>query len=450
MSNRLLNAFSYSRPEANPQELTTRCRLPSGIHAWLQELLSNLPLELHVNFWDQDFCIFGGTDQEKAGSQLFLQVHHPGVLRSLILSQDPLILVDAYLHELLDIEGDLEALIPLVQAYPHVEMQPLRSLKLWVEAHRLPPLPVDSTKLTSAETRQEMHSPDQDKASIQHHYDLGNSFYRQWLDPLMVYSCAHFEHSEMSLETAQINKIDLICRKLQLSPGQTLLDIGCGWGALLRWAVKHYGVKGYGITLSQEQWLYNQHRINQEQLSDQLTVELRDYRDLPKEPTFDKIVSVGMVEHVGLINYPIYFQSVLQVLKPGGLFLNHGIASSEPCNGSSIGERFINRYIFPNGELAQLSTMLSVAEQTGWEIVDVDAWRPHYAITLNCWADNFRRVFDRMVSLIGERKARLWQLYLRGSALAFENDYERIYQTLLRRKSDKVWNLPLTRTGWLC
>jgi cyclopropane-fatty-acyl-phospholipid synthase len=441
-----LSKSSQVKTEANAQE-AVHCKLPAGIHRWLHTLLSSLPFKLRINFWNQDSYVFGAEIRETL-PQLSLHIGHPGVLRSLILSQDPLVLIDGYLHGLINIEGNLEALIPLIQTHPHIVIKPLQSLQLWVEAYTLPHLPFD-LKAMPLKDGQKIHSRDRDKAAIQHHYDLGNLFYQQWLDPLMVYSCAHFEHPEMSLGTAQAAKLDLICRKLKLSPGETLLDIGCGWGALLRWAVQHYGVRGYGITLSQEQLVYNEQQIAQEHLANQLTVELLDYRDLPQQPTFDKIVSVGMVEHVGIKNYPTYFQAALQALKPGGLFLNHGISSSDICNGSSVGERFINRFIFPNGELAQLSTMLSVAEQTGWEIVDVDAWRPHYALTLRHWAENFEQAFDQVASMLGERKARLWHLYLIGCALAFENDYERVYQTLLRSKTDKTWNLPLSRMGWL-
>jgi len=228
-----------------------------------------------------------------------------------------------------------------------------------------------------------------------------------------------------------------------------LLDIGCGWGAMLRWAAKNYGIKGYGITLSEKQVAYNQKRIKEEGLEEQLDVKLLDYRDLPNTPTFDKIVSIGMIEHVGLKQYPPYFQKAYQCLKPGGLFLNHGITATDQWNGSSVGERFINRYIFPDGELIQLTLMLREAEKARWEVVDVDNWRPHYALTLRRWADNLAQAKTDAVQLIGERLYNLWQLYLIGCAIGFENNQMGIYQTLLRRKADKQWDLPLIRQGWL-
>jgi cyclopropane-fatty-acyl-phospholipid synthase len=298
--------------------------------------------------------------------------------------------------------------------------------------------------------RLKFRTRDRDRVAVQHHYDTGNAFYKLWLDPQMVYSCAYFEHPQMSLEEAQAAKLDRICRKLKLSSGETLLDIGCGWGALMHWAVARYGVKAHGITLSEEQLVYNQQRIAEAGLEDSITVEVLDYRDLPAEPRFNKIVSVGMVEHVGLQNYPAYFQHALAALKPGGLFLNHGIASGDVWNQSSIGEQFIDRYIFPDSQLTPVSTQLAVAEANGWEIVDVDGWRLHYAKTLRCWVENFTAAFDQISEKIGERQAHLWRIYLIGCALSFENNYMGIYQTLLRRKADQAWDLPMTRSEWLC
>ena len=265
-----------------------------------------------------------------------------------------------------------------------------------------------------------------------------------------VYSCAHFDNDSMDLATAQERKLDLICQKLRLQPGETLLDVGCGWGALLRWAVEHYGVKGYGITLSAEQLAFNQAQIQTLGWGDRLQVELRDYRDLPQQPTFDKAVSIGMVEHVGLKNYATYFNQIMASLQPGGLFLNHGITASREWRGRSLGERFINRYIFPNGELVRLSTTLVAMENAGWEIADVDAWRPHYAKTLRHWAHNLEQALDQVIELVGERQARLWWVYLLGSAMAFENNDMGIYQVLLRRQCDRTWDLPLSRSGWVC
>jgi cyclopropane-fatty-acyl-phospholipid synthase len=291
------------------------------------------------------------------------------------------------------------------------------------------------------------HSAERDKADVQCHYDTSNDFFRIWLDPMMVYSCAHFEHPDMSLADAQKSKLDLICRKLRLQPGEDFLDIGCGWGALLRWAVTNYRVRAHGITLSEEQVEFNRKWIADHHLEDKVRVDTLDYRDLPQKPTYDKIASIGMVEHVGIKNYAVYFRSALAALKPGGLFLNHGIGVNNFFEPES---RFIRRYIFPDGECVSIVSYLKAAKDAGWEIVDVDAWRPHYAKTLRCWAANLDSAVDEAIALVGNRVVKLWQLYLIVCAQGFENGRNGVYQALLRRAADSHWDLPLRRGEWLC
>lgn len=406
-----------------------------------------LPFPACLNFWGCDrLCI--NTHLLATTAPLTLTIHHPGVLRSLILSQDVLVLIEAYHHGLLDLEGDLSAMLPFVQARSQNKLDVSRQLRAWVEAVKLPHAPV-SLHSPPYEGQTGSHSCDRDQAFLQHHYDVGNDFYQLWLDPKLVYSCAYFVEPSMSLEAAQEAKLDLICRKLQLRPDETLLDIGCGWGALLRWAAAHYRVQGVSITLSQEQFEVNQQRLADAGLRDQLEVQLLDYRQLPDEPTFDKIVSVGMIERVGLRRYSTSFRRALMALKPNGLFLNHSIASQENWNPQGLGERLINRYIFPGGELATLSTTLSAAEAVGWEVVDVDAWRPHYPETLRHWLRNLNAMSDRAIALIGKRKFQIWRSCLLGSALGFQHNLMGIYQTLLRRRADAQWVLPMTRAQWL-
>jgi cyclopropane-fatty-acyl-phospholipid synthase len=261
----------------------------------------------------------------------------------------------------------------------------------------------------------------------------------------MAYSCAHFENDAMTLEDAQKAKLDLICKKLQLKSTDTFLDVGCGWGALLRWAATNYGVSAVGITLSQEQLEFNQNWINELGLQDRVKVELRDYRDLPTEPTFDKVSSVGMVEHVGIGNYQKYYKSILGCLKPGGLFLNHGIAVNQIWQPEMA---FVLRYVFPDGQVPPITTYLQFAKDSGWEIVDVDCWRPHYGKTLRCWADNLDANLEAAAQLVGRRLI-MWRIYLKFCAQGFENGKCNIYQTLLRRSADCEWNLPMTRANWL-
>lgn len=418
-------------------------KIPKTLRDWLITTLEDFPNPVEIKFWEGETLALGTAGE----SSVKLIFHHPGVLRSLVLKRDPLVLTEAYLNDWFDFQGNIETVVSLGQHLAWKGLKRSQGIKVWLQSLRLPRLPLKVNPDSNREG--EVHSKERDRAAIQHHYDVGDDFYQLWLDPWMVYSCANFEHPFMSLAEAQERKLDLSCRKLKLEPGDKLLDIGCGWGAMLRWAAKHYGVKGYGITLSEKQVEHNRKRIKEEGLEDQLQVELLDYRDLPKTATFDKIVSIGMIEHVGLKQYPAYFQSAYQCLKPGGLFLNHGITSTDPWYGTSAGERFINRYIFPDGELIQLTPMLREAEKARWEVVDVDNWRPHYALTLRRWADNLAKAKAQAVQLIGEKLYKIWQLYLMGCAIGFENNQMGIYQTLLRRKKDTQWNLPLTRQGWL-
>lgn len=421
----------------------TNATLPKTLRNWLITALKDFRDPVEIKFWEGETLTFGTSGD--ASIQLIF--HHPGVLRSLVLRRDPLVLTEAYLKGWFDFKGEIEAVVNLRRHLAWHGLKRTQGIKVWLESLQLPRLPLNSNP--NLDQVGEIHTKERDRAAIQHHYDVGDEFYQLWLDPWMVYSCAHFDHFEMSLAQAQERKLNLSCRKLKLEPGETLLDIGCGWGAMLRWAAKYYGIQGYGITLSKKQVEYNQKRIHEEGLDKQLEVKLLDYRDLPKTETFDKIVSIGMIEHVGLKQYSSYFQKAAQSLKPGGLFLNHGITSTDKWNGSSVGERFINRYIFPDGELIQLTRMLRAAEKARWEVVDVDNWRPHYALTLRRWAYHLAQAKTAAVKLIGERLYNIWQLYLIGCAIGFESNQMGIYQTLLRGKSDTQWNLPLTRQGWL-
>lgn len=414
---------------------------------WLSTALSGLPMRVDVDFLGEQFCIdnAGGN-----GQHLKVEITDQSVLRDLLLSKDPLNFVESYLNGQVNLTGDLDQLILLVSHLSqHVEQMPGVTLKIWLDS-KLWPSRRSSLRSINLWHRLFQHSPERDKIAIQEHYDLGNEFFSLWLDPHLVYSCAHFETAEMNLAAAQEAKLDLICKKLRLRPGESFLDIGCGWGGLLRWAVTHYGVKGCGITLSEKQLAYNRKWISELGLEHSAKVELRDYRHLPAQQKFDKIASVGMVEHVGPKNYPRYFANILAVLSPGGLFLNHGITTNDKFSHLKLAERFINRYIFPDGELSTLPEMLNPAKEAGWEIVDVDCWRPHYAKTLRCWAENLASVKDKAEAIVGSRNVRLWQIYLSGSAMGFADNHLTIYQTLLRRKQEEKWDLPMTRSGWLC
>lgn len=379
----------------------------------------------------------GETVVGKVDNPCRIIFQHPGVLRNPVLHQDVLRLAEQHLAGKVDIEGDIEALFDLVE---HLR-QPLPwSVRLRVLRLTLS-LPLDNNEVGAL--RAGRASRRNSRASIAHHYDVSNAFYRLWLDPEMVYSCAYFRDAGQTLAEAQRDKLDYICRKLRLTPGQTLLDIGCGWGALICWAARHYGVKAHGITLSEQQYAHAEERIRQEGLQDRVSVELRDYRALPQDACYDRVVSVGMFEHIGVDNFPVYFGTVKRVLKPGGLFLNHGITSDTGWEDTPI-TRFINHYVFPDGELARISEVTSAMENAGFEILDVESLRRHYALTLRRWVKALEARYPEAVEMVGEAAYRIWRLYMAGSAYYFEQGGTGIYQ-VLAGISQQPLPLPLRR-----
>jgi cyclopropane-fatty-acyl-phospholipid synthase len=251
--------------------------------------------------------------------------------------------------------------------------------------------------------------------------------------------------ADNSLEQAQCNKLDHICRKLRLKPDEHLLDIGCGWGALICHAAQHYGVKAHGITLSQNQYEYVQRIIKTRGLEQQVSVELLDYRDLKGEAQYDKLVSVGMFEHVGLKNLPDYFAIANRMLKPSGLFLNHGITTDEGGWKKNLSSEFINRYVFPDGQLETVSTVQGVMENADFEIHDVEGLRPHYALTLREWVKRLEAKHDEALQYVSESTYRVWRLYMAACALQFEEGTTGIYQILASRREAYANPVPLTR-----
>ncbi len=292
------------------------------------------------------------------------------------------------------------------------------------------------------------HSHKKDRAAIEYHYDVSNDFYAMFLDRNMVYSCAYYRHEDDTLETAQEQKLDHILNKLMLKPGERFLDIGCGWGALILRAAKKYGAVAKGITLSKNQFDHVRRLIQAEGLQDRCTVELRDYRDLPDSEVFDKIASIGMFEHVGLRNLPVYFGKICSLLADNGLVLNHGITTSDVESrevGSGAGD-FIEQYVFPGGELPHLSLALKEIAAAGLEVADVESLRRHYARTCHEWASRLESNRDQAIANAGERRFRIWEVYLAGCAYAFSHGWINIYQVLAcKANNTAALPLPLTR-----
>ena len=307
---------------------------------------------------------------------------HPGALRQMFLPGTELGLAEAYLYDDFDIEGQIEAVFDLAETLSQKGPGLIQKLGLAHDLLRLPGGPQrEYGRRGRAKLGGERHSVERDRQAIAYHYDVSNDFYALWLDRHMVYSCAYFATPDDDLDTAQERKLDYICRKLRLRPNQRLLDIGCGWGGLVIHAALHYGVDATGITLSRPQADLANERIAAAGLADRCRVLVRDYREMDEPDGYDALVSVGMFEHVGEALLETYFQQAWRLLRPDGLFLNHGIArrATDPVSRKPT---FSNTYVFPDGELVPISTTLRVAEETGFEVRDVESLREHYALTL--------------------------------------------------------------------
>jgi cyclopropane-fatty-acyl-phospholipid synthase len=337
-------------------------------------------------------------------------------------------LARAYVHGDVDFSGSARRILRIAEEMvgdiAHGREPPTARLRLWLHQRR------------------------GNRANIEYHYDVSNAFYRLWLDERMVYSCAYFRREDDALGVAQLQKLDHICRKLRLAAGERFLDIGCGWGGLVLHAAEHYGVHATGITLSRNQFDYVQAEIARRGLSERVRVQLLDYVDLPDEPVYDKIASIGMFEHVGIARYPTYFGTIYRALKPGGIVLNHGITHN-PLGASGLGSGigdFVDEYVFPGGELAHISEVIEGMAAQGLETVDAEALREHYAKTLWHWVERLEANADAARREVGETRYRVWRIYLAGSAHAFDRGWLSLWQVLAGKPhADGKLPHPLTR-----
>ena len=343
----------------------------------------------------------------------------------------------------IDVEGDLEQTLLLRERFrdAHLGLAD-RLVALWA-AWRLGGLGLRAPEPPRAEARVQgrLHSLRRDRTSVRHHYDVPTDFYRLVLGPSMVYSCAYFSSPQASLEQAQEHKLELICRKLRLRPGERLLDIGCGWGSLVVHAAQRHGVRGVGVTLSEPQAEYARAWIRQAGLADRCEIRVSDYREVTDGP-YDKVASVGMYEHVGRSQLDAYMESVRSLLRPGGLFMNHGIVRVVPSAANP--KSFIARYVFPDGELHPIAMVVDAMEKASLEVRDVHSLREHYALTLRRWVANLEANRQRALEIAGAERERIWRLYMTGSAQSFEAG-EISVQQVLAAAPGATHDLPLAR-----
>ncbi len=422
------------------------------------EVAKHLLYRLFRNFeGGMRICLWDGSEmhvgQDKPEFSLIFR--SAKAFQDMLLSHHPLHVVESYFRGLIDVDGDFYSAIKLRYYLSSLHLTLAEKAMFVTKAMTL-----RTNDTASGVSRQwgrnirQILGMGADKAlnrdAISFHYDVSNDFYRLWLDEQMIYSCAYYEDSSQSLEQAQRNKLDHICRKLRLKPGERLLDIGCGWGALACWAAEHYGVTAHGITLSRNQFEHARRTVQRRGLEGKVTLELRDYRDLEGEAQYDKVSSVGMFEHVGLKNLPAYFAVANRMLKPGGLFLNHGITSAEGGWKKSDTTEFINRYVFPDAELEAISTVQQVMEDASFEIHDVESLRLHYAMTLREWVHRLERHREEALRYVPESVFRIWRFYMASCAVQFEEGNTGVYQILASRRAPFRNPLPLTRRDLYC
>ena len=423
------------------QEATWRLK---SLKQALEHIHATMQLKFGFRLWD-------GTVIPEDSPKATIAINDPGVISALLRRPKFETVIDAWVQKRIDIEG--ADLFEMAQLRPSGKLskQAKKLNRLLLAKSALPFIFAPSKQRTSASFKGEGPrdgSEASNKRNIAHHYDVSNEFYALFLDEQMVYTCGYFTKADNTIDQAQRDKLDMICRKLQLQPGDKLLDIGCGWGALICHAVEHYGVTAKGVTLSEQQVKLGRENIAKRGLEDKVSIELQDFSKLTG--TFNKISSIGMFEHVGLANHEAYFQTVKRLLEPRGIYLHHAITrpgkrTEKKFHRKPAEYQALIRYIFPGGEIDHIGMSLRNLEANGFEVHDVEAWREHYAMTTSHWAKRLMARKEEAIAIVGEETYRMWVLYLTGVSMAFERGSAEIFQTVTTRKTRSFSGMPLTR-----
>jgi len=421
-------------------------RPDGGVAAVLAPLIDRMfgrlgkPLPLNVRFWDGSRLPAG----DPAAPTVIVRA--PEALTHVLRNPGELGIARPWVLGLIDLDGEIEEALRRGQdarGLRFTARDKLDALRAAVRVGALRPAPLPEAE---AKVHGRRHEADRDAESVQYHYDISNDFYRLVLGPSLVYSCAYWDGTEAdTLEQAQERKLDLICRKLRLQPGERFLDVGCGWGSLVLHAAERYGVRAVGITASKEQAALARERVREAGLEDRIEIRIQDYRDVADGP-FDKIASVGMYEHVGEAALPTYARKLYDLLRPGGMLLNHGITRLH--DGKQRQDSFTDRYVFPDGELHRIAVVADVLESAGFEVRDVESLREHYARTLKAWSRNLADNRPAVLADVGFQRERVWRLYMASAAVLFDVGHISIVQTLAIRPG-APHGLPATRREWL-
>jgi cyclopropane-fatty-acyl-phospholipid synthase len=409
---------------------------------FLQELSDGFARDFAVRFWNG--WVWQPDDGREAAGTIVLK--HPGALRQMFWAPNKAAFGEAYIYDDFDIEGDILAIFPWIR---YLQLHRPRGLALVRKATQILRMPHQSTRRqgAAATLAGSTHSLERDRQAVQYHYDRDAEFYALFLDRQMQYSCGYFASEEDDIDTAQEQKLHYICRKLRLVPGERLIDFGCGWGGLITYAAKHFGVEALGFTISEAQLARAQRRIREEGVENRCRVELCDYRNVPEGDKFDKAVSVGFIEHLGERMMPAFFGKVHRLLRTGGLYLHHGI-TLKPFTPYPEWRAFTVKYVFPDGELVPIDRTISHLAKAGFEVRDVESLREHYRLTLLRWLRRLEQAQDQAKALTDETTYRIFRIYLAGALHGFQWGIYNLYQTLVVKSGEAISGLPLTRDEW--